>query len=269
MSTEKLALALRKHVLRMTGGSGASHIASCYSLADIMAVLYGDIANVDPQNPKWEGRDRIYLSKGHAAAVFYAALAEKGFFPVEELETYYRNGSRLMGHISHKVPGAEFSTGSLGHGTPVATGAALAGKMDGKDHRVFALLSDGECDEGSTWEAAMFAGHHKLDNFVVIVDYNKIQSLKTTKETLDLEPFTDKWRSFGWEVEEVDGHDHGAMKAVLSALPFKKGKPNCVIAHTIKGKGVSFMEHSVLWHYRSAKGDEFEAAMKELEAIDA
>jgi len=269
MDTEKLALTLRKHVLRMTGGSGASHIASCYSLADIMAVLYGDIANVDPQNPKWEDRDRVYLSKGHAAAVFYAALAEKGFFPVEELETYYRNGSRLMGHISHKVPGAEFSTGSLGHGTPVATGAALAAKLDDKPHRVFAMLSDGECDEGSTWEAAMFAGHHKLDNLTVIIDYNKIQSLKSTTETLDLEPFADKWRSFGWSVKEVNGHDHDALKTTLSSAPFEAGKPNCVIAHTIKGKGVSFMELRVLWHYRCARGDEFDAAMKELEAANA
>lgn len=269
MNTEDLALTLRKHVVRMTGASGASHVGSCLSLIDIMAVLFGEVANLDPKNPKWEKRDRVYLSKGHAAAAFYASIAEKGFIQTEELTEYYSNGSRLMGHISHKVPGAEFSTGSLGHGMPVATGAALAGKMNDQKHRVFAMLSDGECDEGSIWEAAMFAGHHKLDNLVVIVDYNKIQSLKSTHETLNLEPFADKWRSFGWDVADIDGHDHNVLKEIFAKIPFTQGKPNVILANTTKGKGISFMENSVLWHYRSPKGEEFEAAMKELEAAGA
>jgi transketolase len=197
----------------------------------------------------------------------YAALAERGFFPTSWLETHYQDGSLLSGHVSHKgIPGVEFSTGSLGHGLPVATGMALAAKRGAKRHRVVALLSDGECDEGSNWEAILFAAHHALDNLVVVVDYNKVQSLGPVAETLALEPFADKWRAFGWAVREVDGHDHSALRAAWDALPPEPGRPTCLLAHTVKGKGVSFMEHSVLWHYRTARGAELDSARLELEA---
>ncbi len=267
MSTIELAKRIRRHALQMTSSGGSSHIGSVFSIADILAVLYGEILNVDPANPKWSARDRFILSKGHAGAGVYAALAESGFFIPEKLATHYQNGSDLSGHVSHLgIPGVEFSTGSLGHGLPIAAGMALAGKLDGASHRVFTLMSDGECDEGSNWEAILFSAHNSLDNLVAIIDYNKLQSLTSVSETLGLEPFRDKWASFGWEVVELDGHDHDELRNSLKRIPFRSGSPNCVIAHTTKGKGVSFMEDSVLWHYRTAKGDEFEAAMKELES---
>jgi transketolase len=260
-----LAKRIRLHALRMTSGGGSSHIGSVFSMADLLAVLYGVVLRVDPTNPKWKGRDRFILSKGHAGAGVYAALAECGFFPLEKLKTHYCDGSELSGHVSHKgIPGVELSTGSLGHGLPVGAGMAYAGKLDGAPHRVFVMLSDGECDEGSNWEAILFASHHRLDNLVAIVDYNKVQSLKPVKDTLGLEPFADKWRSFGWSVTEIDGHAYGEIIAALASLPVEPGRPSCIIAHTVKGKGVSFMEHSVLWHYRTAKGEEFNAAEREL-----
>lgn len=266
LSSFDFAKRIRLHVLNMTSRGGSSHIASSFSQADILAVLYGQILRVDPQNPAWEERDRFILSKGHAGASVYAALAERGFFPVERLLTHYQDGSTLSGHVSHKgIPGVEFSTGSLGHGLGVGVGMAKAGKMNGQAWRVFVLMSDGECDEGSNWEAVLFAAHHKLDNLIAIIDYNKIQSLAPVAETLALEPFTQKWRAFGWGVREVDGHDHVALEQVFSALPEESDKPTVVIAHTVKGKGVSFMENSVLWHYRSPRGDEFVAALQELE----
>jgi transketolase len=263
--SEKLAQQIRKHALRMTSLGKSSHIGSVFSIADILAVLYGEILQVDPQNPTWSARDRFILSKGHAGAGVYAVLAERGFFPVEKLNTHYQDGSDLSGHVSHKgIPGVEFSTGSLGHGLPVGAGMAYGAKLDDLSHRVFVLLSDGECDEGSNWEAILFAAHHHLDNLVAIIDYNKLQSITTIKETLNLEPFADKWRSFGWAVQEIDGHDHSAIQSACLQIPFELGKPNCIIAHTTKGKGVSFMEDSVLWHYRSAQGEEYEKALQEL-----
>jgi transketolase len=250
----------------MTSIGGSSHIGSALSIADILAVLYTDILNVDSAKTCDPLRDRFILSKGHAGAAVYATLAESGFFPVAKLDTHYQDGSDLSGHVSHKgIPGVELSTGSLGHGLSVGTGMALGAKMDGKPFRVFVLLSDGECDEGSNWEAILFAPHHKLDNLVAIVDYNKIQSLDWVSSTLALEPFADKWRSFGWSVVEADGHDHDELRSALGNIPAEPGKPTCVIAHTVKGKGVSFMENTVLWHYRTAKGEEYEAAVKELE----
>jgi transketolase len=263
-STE-LARRIRKHALRMTSGGGSSHIGAVFSMADLVAVLYAGVMRVDPKNPRWPERDRFILSKGHAGAGIYAALAECGFFPVNTLDTHYRDGSLLSGHVSHKgIPGVEFSTGSLGHGLPVGAGMAYGGKLDNAAHRVFVLLSDGECDEGSNWEAILFAAHHKLSNLVAIIDYNKIQSLAKVEDTIALEPFVDKWVSFGWEVREVDGHDHARLRELLSA-PSASGKPVCVIAHTTKGKGVSFMEDTVLWHYRTARGDEYDRALQELE----
>jgi transketolase len=265
VDTRELANRIRLHALRMTSGAGSAHIGSVFSMADILAVLYGEVLRVDPANPRWKDRDRFILSKGHAGAGVYAVLAERGFFPVEKLASHYQDGSDLSGHVSHKgIPGVELSTGSLGHGLPVGAGMAYAGMLDAAPHRVFVLLSDGECDEGSNWEAILFASHHRLDHLTVIVDYNKVQSLKPVAETLGLEPFADKWRSFGWTVAEVDGHDHDQLRAALSSLPLEAGKPTCVIAHTVKGKGVSFMEHSVLWHYRTARGEEFAAAESEL-----
>jgi transketolase len=229
-----------------------------------MAVLYGAVLNVDPQQPKKADRDRFILSKGHAGAAVYATLAECGFFPVEWLQQHYQDGSYLSGHVSHKgIPGVEFSTGSLGHGLGVAAGMAYAAKQQGATHRVYCLLSDGECDEGSNWEAILFAGHHQLAGLTAIIDYNKIQSLAPVAETLALEPFADKWRAFGWEVVECDGHDHTQLQTALSSRSPAQ-RPTVVIAHTVKGKGVSFMEHSVLWHYRTAKGAEFDAALAEL-----
>ena len=260
-----LSLKIRKHALRMTSSGNSSHIGSVLSSADILAVLYGEILNIDPQNPKWERRDRFILSKGHAGAGVYAALAERGFFSTDLLKEHYQNGSILSGHVSHKgVPGVEISTGSLGHGLGVGTGMALAAKKDEKKHKIFVLLSDGECDEGSNWEAIMFASHHKLSNLCAIVDYNKLQSLTSISETLELEPFVDKWESFGWNVHEVNGHDHVEMVEVLRKEK-KDEKPTCLIAHTIKGKGVSFMENKVLWHYRSANDEELELAIAELD----
>jgi len=252
----------------MTSKGGSSHIGSIMSIADMLAVLYGNVLNVEPQNPKLETRDRFILSKGHAGAGVYAALAECGFFSTEELLKHYQNGSIFSGHVSHKgVPGVELSTGSLGHGLPVATGMAYAARLDGKAHGIYVLISDGECDEGSNWEAILFAAHHKLANLTVLVDYNKLQSIKSTQETMALEPFAEKWRSFGWKVLEINGHDHEAIHSALEANA--TDKPKCIIANTTKGKGVSFMENSVLWHYRSPQGEEFERALKELTESNA
>ena len=249
----------------MTNSGGSSHIGSIFSIADILSVLYGKVLHVDPTEPKAKLRDRFILSKGHAGAGVYAALGECGFFKLEILKSHDQDGSLLSGHVSHKgIPGVEVSTGSLGHGLSIGAGMEFAGLTDGSSHRVFVLLSDGECDEGSTWEAILFASHHRLSNLVAIVDYNKIQSLASTQDTLDLEPFANKWSSFGWAVREIDGHNHAEILGVCRELPFSQNKPNCIIAHTVKGKGVSFMENSVLWHYRTARGAEFDAAMTEL-----
>ena len=215
--------------------------------------------------PQAPDRDRFILSKGHAGAGVYAALALAGFFPVERLIEHCANGSIFSGHVSHKgVPGVELSTGSLGHGLSVGAGMAYGAKLDGQDYKTFVLLSDGELDEGSNWEAILFAAHFKLDNLVAIVDFNKIQSLGPVESTLNLEPLADKWRAFGWHVLEVDGHNLSQIESGLTGVPAKPGLPTVLLAHTIKGKGVSFMEHSVAWHYRTAKGDDFALALREL-----
>jgi transketolase len=266
MDTRQLALKIRRQAVLMTNQGKSSHVASILSMADIVAVLYGRILRKQPDNPGWPERDRFILSKGHAGAGVYAALAETGYFPAAWLEQHCAPGSKLCGHVSHiDIPGVEFSTGSLGHGLPVGAGMAYAGKIDRKDFRVFVLMSDGECDEGSNWEAILFAAHHRLANLIAIVDYNKLQSLGPVAETLGLEPFAGKWRAFGWQVTEVDGHDHDRLSASLDVRPEKGAPPTCVIAHTTKGKGVSFMENTVLWHYRSPQGEEFQAALAELE----
>jgi transketolase len=263
--TIALAARIRRHALEMTSRGGSSHIGAIFSMADIVAVLYGRILEVDPREPRNPRRDRFILSKGHAGAGIYAALAERGFFPTEMLRQHYSNGSVLSGHVSHKgVPGVELSTGSLGHGLGVGCGMAYAARLAGRSHRVFVLMSDGECDEGSNWEAIHFAGHHRLGQLITVIDYNKIQSLRATEETLGLEPFASKWRDFRWEVTEVDGHDHRQLADALGVRRPPDAPPYCVLAHTIKGKGVSFMENSVLWHYRTARGAELAAALAEL-----
>ena len=265
-SISELANRIRQHCVRMTGKANASHIGSCLSSADLLAAVYGRALRYDPQHPDWPDRDRFIMSKGHACTALYAVLAESGYFPLERLETFYQDGSPLGGHVMHKgVPGVELSTGSLGHGFGVGTGMALAAKRDGRPVRVFCLLSDGECDEGSTWEAALFAPHHKLDNLIAIVDYNKIQSLGTVKEVIDLEPLAEKWRAFGWAVRELNGHDLRAVEDAVTQVPYEPGRPSCIIAHTIKGKGVSFMENLLLWHYRAPLGENMTKALAELE----
>lgn len=261
---KELAKKVRLHVLEMTNLGKSSHIGSIFSVVDILVVLYGKVLNYQINNPKYKKRDRFILSKGHAGAGIYAILAEIGFLDKNKLKTYYQNGSILSGHVSHKnIPGVELSTGSLGHGLSVATGMALAAKINEEEHKVFTVLSDGECDEGSNWEAILFAAHHKLDNLIAIIDRNKLQSIKATEKTISLEPFVDKWISFGWDVLEVDGHNY---EDLLKAFNTKvKNKPLCIIANTIKGKGVSFMENEVVWHYRSPQGDEYDKAKIELE----
>jgi transketolase len=265
MNSKELAWKIRRHGIEMTNISHGSHIGAILSVSDIIAVLYTDVLNVDPKNPKKENRDRMILSKGHAGAAIYAALAEGGFFPVSELTTHYANGSRLSGHVSHKgVPGVEFSTGSLGHGLPVAVGMALNAKLKHKSYHVYVVIGDGECDEGSVWEASMFASHHKLDNLTVIVDYNKMQSLTFCEETLSLSPLDKKFENFGYNVLTIDGHNHEALYNAF-LITFINRKPKLILANTVKGKGVSFMENNILWHYRTPQGGEYEAAVKELE----
>ena len=266
---EVLAWLIRRNALEMTHISRGSHIGSVFSVAEIIAVLYSGVLNVDPRNPRKPDRDRLILSKGHAGSAVYAALAETGFFPVEQLKTHYANGSILSGHVSHKgVPGVEVSTGSLGHGLGVGTGMALGAKMDGDTWRTWVVLGDGECDEGSVWEAALQAAQYGLDRLCAVVDYNHMQSLFTVEETLRLEPFESKWRDFGWNAMSVNGHD---VRALQDAFAWAKdqagsGKPSVILAHTVKGKGVSFMENNILWHYRTPQGEEYEAALRELEA---
>ena len=264
-----LAWLIRRNGLEMSHISRGSHIGSVFSVAEIIAVLYTGVLNVDPSDPKKPDRDRMILSKGHAGSAVYAALAETGFFPVEQLKTHYGNGSLLSGHVSHKgIPGVEVSTGSLGHGLGIGTGMALGAKMDGAAWRTWVVLGDGECDEGSVWEAALQAAQFGLDRLCAIVDYNHMQSLFTVEETLRLEPFEQKWKDFGWNAESVDGHDVRALRAACERAKANagSGKPSVILAHTVKGKGVSFMENDILWHYRTPQGKEYEAALKELEA---
>ena len=261
----EVARTLRAHAVRMVQRSRASHLGSCLSMADILACLYWQTLRVDASRPDWQDRDRFILSKGHGAAILYATLAERGFFPLSELETYCEYESRLTGHVTSGVPGVEFSSGSLGHGLPVGCGIALAAKREKLPYRTIVLLSDGELDEGSNWEAILFAPQHQLDNLVLVIDYNKIQSFGRVQDILDLHPLADKFRAFRWEVREVDGHNMEELAATFSSLPFQSGKPSVVIAHTIKGKGVSFMEDTLAWHYKSPTAEQMEAALRELE----
>ena len=267
-SPEKLAQiakTLRRHVITSIGRAGSGHPGGSLSAADIVACLYFRVLRHDPHNPHWPDRDRFVLSKGHAAPILYAALAETGYFPVEELLTLRRLDSRLQGHATLKAtPGVEMSSGSLGQGLSFGIGIALAGKLDQKDYRVYVLLGDGECEEGQVWEAAMLAAHLGLDNLVAIVDNNGLQIDGTVQEILSLEPLADKWRAFGWDIIEVDGHDFHQLIAAFEQAGQKVGKPTVIIAHTIKGKGVSFMEGNLDFHGRAPNAEELAQALKEL-----
>ena len=270
MTSEQLAWLIRRHGIEMTHRSHGSHIGAILSVADIIAVLYTDVMRYKAEDPAWKDRDRFILSKGHAGAAIYAALAETGFFPVAELTTHYCNGSLLSGHVSHKVPGVDFSTGSLGHGLGAAVGMAYAAKKDHDEgHMVFTVLGDGECDEGSVWEGALFANHFRLNNLIAIVDHNGMQSMDFSENTLELEDFAAKWRAFGWNVIQINGNDHAQLRSAfakakeLSRAPAHK--PTVIIADTIKGFGVSFMHNDILWHYRFPHdGWEYDTAVAEL-----
>lgn len=268
MNSYALAWKIRRHGIEMTHLSGGSHIGAIMSVADIIAVLYADVLKFDPKNPDLEERDRFILSKGHAGASIYAALAESGFFDVAELKTHYQNGSRLSGHVSHHVPGVDFSTGSLGHGLSAAAGMAYALKKSGRKERAFVVLGDGECNEGSVYEAALFANHFRLNNLIAVVDHNRMQSLDYNENTLEIEDMGAKWRAFGWRVIEIDGHDHDALKEAFNQASNEEIKPTVIIANTIKGKGVSFMEMDILWHYRFPHdGWEYDSAVTELHKV--
>lgn len=263
MTSEQLAWKICRHDVEMTHASGGSHIGAVLSAADIIAVLYADVLHYRPEEPKWDGRDRFVLSKGHAGAALYIALAECGFFPVKELMTYYQNDSRLSGHVSHMVPGVDVSTGSLGHGLGVAAGMAIAAKQDGKTHRVFAVLGDGECNEGSVWESAQAAAAFGLNNLTAVVDHNHMQSMDFCERTLYSGTLADKWRSFGWRVIELNGHDHDALRNALGSAD--GDKPTAIIAHTVKGHRIPFMESDILWHYRFPHdGWEYDCAVNAL-----
>lgn len=249
---DQRSIDLRRRIVHVLGRAGRGHVGTSLSLVEILRVLYDRVLRYDPKKPKWPERDRFLLSKGHGCITLYVLLQEKGFFPEEELWKFCKFDGILGGHPDPKVPGIEVSTGSLGHGLPIGVGMAFNAKYEKASHRVFVVLGDGECDEGSVWEAAMSAAKHKLDNLVVMIDYNKHQSYASTYEVLDLEPFADKWRSFGFSCHEVDGHDVAALEQELMRVPFERGKPNAIICHTVKGKGIAFAENNLKWHHKSS-----------------
>ncbi|OIQ58919.1 transketolase [Moorella thermoacetica] len=256
---------IRRDIVRMVGAAGSGHPGGSMSAVEIMTALYFKVMRLDPERPDWPERDRFVLSKGHAAPVLYAALAERGFFAVDKLDTLRRLGSPLQGHPDRKsLPGVEVSTGSLGHGLAVANGMALAGRLDGRDYRVYVLLGDGELEEGMVWEGAMAAAHYHLDNLTAIVDHNHLQIDGRVEEVMSPEPVADKFRAFGWEVMTIDGHDFGQILDALERAREVKGKPTVIIAETIKGKGVSFMENQAGWHGKAPKPEEVEKALAEL-----
>jgi transketolase len=242
------AAEIRINVMRMIIGKGKGHSGGALSMVEILTALYFAVMHLDPDDPHHPARDRFLLSKGHACTALYATLAQRGFFPMSTLDTYYDLNSYLGGHPVQGLPGVELATGSLGHGPPVGLGMAIAAKMDGKGHRVFVLVGDGEIQEGVVWEAALFAAHHRLDNFVMIIDRNGLQSDAPTEELLSIDPIEEKFRSFGWASKTVDGHDLDLLSDVLGSIPFQAGKPSVLIANTVKGKGVDFIENVVTYH---------------------
>lgn len=259
---------IRRHIIKMVGEAGSGHPGGSLSSADIVAALYFHEMRVDPKNPQWAERDRFVLSKGHAAPVLYAALAEKDYFPVDELSSLRKINSRLQGHPSMKhLPGVDMSTGSLGQGLSAANGMALAGKLDGLNYRVFVLLGDGEVEEGQVWEAAMAAAHYKLDNVIAFLDHNGLQIDGPITDVMSPEPLADKWRAFGWAVQEIDGHDFGQILRALGKAKFVKGQPSMIIAKTVKGKGVCFMEDKAEWHGTAPNAEQVCEAMTGLEEV--
>lgn len=263
--------ALRRVIVRTLERGGRGHVGSAFSLVEMLRVLYDDVLRFDAKQPRWAERDRCVLSKGHGCLALYALLADKGFFPEEELWRFCKSDGILGGHPEYgKVPGVEASTGSLGHGLSFGVGFALNAKITGAKHRVFVIGSDGESNEGSVWEAALSAAKHRLANLTVLIDYNKQQSYSTTYEVLDLEPFSDKWRAFGFAVEEVDGHDVAQLRAALRRVPFQADKPSALICHTIKGKGIPFVENNLNWHHKNkVSEDEVKALLAALDGGEA
>jgi len=258
---------IRRSALKMVYDAQLGHPGGDMSSADILATLYFAVLKLDPRNPKDPGRDRFVMSKGHCSGAFYSALAMAGFFPEAELATYMKPLSRLNAHPSKAyLPGVEASTGPLGHGMPIAVGIAIAGQIDGASYRTFVLTGDGELQEGSNWEAAMTAGHRRLDKLTLIIDRNRLQQGARTEETCALEPLADKWRAFGWHVQQVDGHDHAQLLEVLGADVGNRDKPLCVIANTFKGQGISFMRDQAKWHHGVPNAEQYARAMEELEA---
>jgi transketolase len=263
--SEAFARRVRMDVIDMVHRARAAHVASSLSVVDILAVLYASVLEHRPDDPMWADRDRLVLSKGHAAAAGYAALARSGYFDPAHLATYCANDSDLAGHLTASgLPGVEMSTGSLGHGLPFGAGVALAARREERRYHVFVVMSDGECDEGTTWETALIASQHRLGNLCAVIDANGIQSLGRISDVVELEPLTDKWAAFGWDVAEIDGHDHAALEAALKPQGRVGDPPKMVIARTVKGKGVSFMEDDNLWHYRPPDDAERAAALAEL-----
>lgn len=261
----QLAKQIRIDCVRMTNSGRSGHVGSMLSMADMIAVLYEKILNVDPENPDMPDRDRFILSKGHAGAAVYSALAAKGFIPKEWLKRYYCDDGKLMGHISHKVPGVEFSTGSLGHGFPVATGMAIAARYAGSDRKIICMSSDGDMNEGSTWEAIMFAAQEKLSNLTLVIDYNQVQALGHSEEVIDLRDLKPKLEQFGFAVKEIDGHNLEEIYEAFTSLPIQKDKPSAIIAHTIKCKGIPALEDTVKSHYRFVPDEEIEQVIKAIE----
>jgi len=259
---QQIATRVRRKTLDLIYAAQTSHIGSNLSCVDLLTVLYTGILNIDKDLKK--DRDRFVLSKGWAAAANYILLTEKEILPKEALDSYCQPGSPLIGLVERSVRGIEASTGSMGHGLPICVGMALAAKRSGEKWRVFVLMSDGEQDCGTTWESALLASHHKLDNLTAIIDYNRWQAIGRTNEILNLEPLAQKWQSFGWEVREIDGHNFGEIEGTLLKIPFAKDKPSIIIAHTIKGKGVSFMEDKLLYHYKNLSDEEYKQAIREL-----
>ena len=262
----KKSIWVRRQVLEMAVSAGAGHIAPSFSCIDILVALYyGGILRVDSKNPHWPGRDRFILSKGQVAVALYAILADLGFFSKKELMSFTCNGSRLGGHTENTIPGVEAFTGSLGHGLSIGAGIALAGKLNRKKYLTVVLLGDGECHEGSIWEAAMFSAYHKLNRLVAIIDYNGLSATDYLKKYLDIEPLKKKWLAFGWEVRITDGHNIKKLLNTMEDLRRRKSdKPLAIIAKTVKGKGISFMENKPIWHYRIPVGEELEKARREL-----
>lgn len=262
---EAITRRIRFKLVQMSHAAGTPHLASALSCVDILVAAYWSVVHIDPKNPNDPLRDRCILSKGHAATALYAVLAEKGFFPKEWLDDFAKNCSPLAEQPAPDcAPGVELATGSLGHGLPVGVGMALAGRIQKQDYRVFVIMSDGECNEGSVWEAAMFAPAQRLDRLAVVVDYNKWQATGRSNEVMALDPLRKKWEAFGWNAVEMDGHDIQSLARSMNRVPDGDGKPLAIIAHTVKGKGISFMEDDNNWHYRVPRADEVERARKEL-----